>query len=65
MLEGVSVPSFICMVLGDLFADSWQFYFANSAMCVVLLANTTIESKKTVPGNHSKLGLEGSKNYRK
>ena len=48
MLKGVSVPSLICSVLGvswQFFADSRQFLSADSAMCVALLANTTVECK--------------------
>ena len=45
MLEGVSLPSLICMVRGGFLADSCIF-LADSKMCVALLANTTVECKK-------------------
>ena len=48
MLEGVSVPPLICMVLGGswrFLADSWDV-FGQILRFVALLANTTIEGKQ-------------------
>ena len=56
MFEGVLVQSLIRMTLSGFLVvlggswrflgDSWQCFFADSAMCVALWENTTIECKK-------------------
>ena len=55
MLEGVSVPSLIRMVLGGFLVILCRYLsfsvFADSVMWVALLANTTIKCKKRCHGS--------------